>query len=448
MTSVYSKISPDSTLTVNGRFDYFKTPPTETTQLGTTYVSAQPSSISDNGNIIQVVVPADDSRATDYEKSFVIVKGKFVKNSDRGDLPAANDNALTAVAEDLLGHALFDRCTLWMNNSEVFHTSNYAQMAYIRRLLFSTRETREGRLAVEGLLPPTVDAAKDFANISEEALAVRKSSIAAGKELTLIIKPETVFTDCSRHIPPGTSLKLVMHKANAKSFTLSSQVACDIDFKITSFEWMVCRVDLNPSVVTAWGSQLVAGANYLLPVMRPRVRSFTVHSGVTEQRICVQEQDTLPLSLAVAFVEQRAIVGDFTKSQFRYSPNNISSVELTVDGITIGKTLHCDFVNGDAAHAYVHSLTALGMHGRTRGNGLTYDEFKTNKTVFAWVLSDDHSEEEFGTCFHLKKQGSLEIVIRFSQAVPHTLNAQVFELREDIVKQNLEGVVETVEAIV
>jgi hypothetical protein len=62
-------------------------------------------------------------------------------------------------------------------------------------------------------------------------------------------------------------------------------------------------------------------------------------------------------------------------------------------------------------------------------------------------LADSHTEE-WATCFHLKRQGSLEIVIRFTAAVPATLNAQVLDYREDIITQDLEGRVQSIENIV
>ena len=148
---MFSKISADSQPTVNGRYDFFKTPPTETTAIKRTYISVQPSSIADSGNLIQLVVAADDGKATSLGESYAIVKGKFRKKSNRANLPAHTANTMTVVADDNLAHSLWDRCTLHDNGQEIFHTSNYAQMAYMQTLIHKTEDektTSSGRRRV------------------------------------------------------------------------------------------------------------------------------------------------------------------------------------------------------------------------------------------------------------------------------------------------------------
>ena len=49
---------------------------------------------------------------------------------------------MTVVAEDNLAHSLWDRCTLHANGQEIFHTSNYAQMAYMQTLLHKTEDEK------------------------------------------------------------------------------------------------------------------------------------------------------------------------------------------------------------------------------------------------------------------------------------------------------------------
>jgi len=436
MTSTHSKISPDSGLTVNSQYDFFKTPATETTELGGVDVSFQPNGVIENGNQIQVVASADDGKVTNMMKSFIKLRGKFVKKTDGTNLPAAAANEMKVVAEHNLAHTLYDRVTLSMNGEEMFHTSNYAQLAHMWTLLHESKDTKDTRLAVEGWLGDDLSPGNDFTEIGATALTKRKTMIAAGKEVVMMFRPHLLFDTSCRHLPPNTSLKLVMHKANPKTFALSSSGDCDVDFKITSFL----------AVTAAWNSQLVSGADYIIPVDRPRLRTFTINTGVREHRVQIQEQDVLPLQIAVAIVEQSAMVGDFTKSQFKYAPNNIISIELSVDGISVGNRVETNFENGDAAHAYVHTLASLDSFEKGVGPGITYDAFKSNRTVFGWSLAETHTEGE--PIFHLKQRGSLQIVIKFSAPTTNTLSAIVFDTREDLIKQNLEGNTHSVETIV
>jgi hypothetical protein len=156
------------------------------------------------------VVAADDGKATSLGESYAIVKGKFRKKSTRANLPVHTHANMAVVAEDNLAHSLWDRCTLHANGQEIFHTSNYAQMAYMQTLIHKTEDEKTTSLAVEGWLPSSEEPAKDFAGIGDAAKAVRKEKIAAGKKLSWFFAqkfcwrilhatflPEQVFVFCS-----------------------------------------------------------------------------------------------------------------------------------------------------------------------------------------------------------------------------------------------------------
>ena len=80
---------------------------------------------------------------------------------------------MTVVAEDNLTHSLWDHCTLHANGQEIFHTSNYAQMAYMHTLRNKTDNDKKTSPAVEGWLPSSEEPSKDFASISDAVKATR-----------------------------------------------------------------------------------------------------------------------------------------------------------------------------------------------------------------------------------------------------------------------------------
>ena len=121
-----AKIDPHSSVTAKEELDLFKTPPTETSELGSTYVSTQPLSISDNSSEFTCEVSASPDSVTDLKNSFVVVKVKFTK-ADGSALPAVTDADLKVYPDNNIAHAMFDRVTLSLNGVETFHRGEYAQ---------------------------------------------------------------------------------------------------------------------------------------------------------------------------------------------------------------------------------------------------------------------------------------------------------------------------------
>ena len=436
-----AKISAKSATTANREYDLFSVPMTETTELDSTWVSSQPLTVSDNTSQFSCELPASSDCATDLANSFVILKFKATK-SDGTALPATGHNDLKVFPDQNLAHSMFDSVTLSINNVDTFHTSNYAHNAYHERLLHESESQKKHRMAVEGWLTDE-SACKDEADVSAADKTSRKAVVGGSREVELTFNPLHGLSKTSRRIPPNTQLKLTLNRAAVTKYLLSEEVDEDVVVKITRLEWMVRRCRVNPAVVRAFTGRLMEGAKYQLPNMRKRTRSYTVARGVTEHRVVIQSNDFLPQAVVVGMVSQAAMSGAFKLSQFNYKPHGANYFELTVDGATVGKPIKCDFANKNAAQAYTHTIASLGQFG---GNGesvgLTYEDFMTNKMLLVWSLADI-PDEDWGEVFHIKKKGTLELVIRFAAATTETLAVVVTDTKEDLVELDLENRVST-----
>ena len=56
--------------------------------------------------------------------------------------------------------------------------------------------------------------------------------------------------------------------------------------------------------------------------------------------------------------------------------------------------------------------------------------------------------DDWGKVFHIKKKGTLELIIRFAQATMETLTLVITNTREDLVKLDLENRVTTTGSVV
>ena len=144
--------------------------------------------------------------------------------------------------------------------------------------------------------------------------------------------------------------------------------------------------------------------------------------------------------------------GSFKHSQFCYKAHGANYFELTRDGNTVDRPIKCDVATGSAAHAYTHTMVALGMLDDVEGNGISYKDFCANNFLMAWSF-DDVPTADWGKVFHIKKTGTLELLIRFATATADTATADTLTLvitdtREDLVKLDLENRVTTTGSVV
>ena len=434
--------------TVRSAYDLLKTPPTESTELGSFHISAQPLAIANNSSTIECSVPASDEYATDLSESFIVVDLKFT-TKEENNLPAFDSEDLKVWVENNLAHTIFSRLNLSINDVDIFHTSAYSQMAYVATLLDETVDAKKGRLSAEGWYEDSVIGkdVDDYTATDDATVLERKRVLANSRRISLILKPFTPFRNSERRIPPRVSLKLSATRAPIKTIVMSTEEDADVEMHITRFEWFVRRCFVNPAVVRALNARLLEGTRYKLPMLRTRTRSFTIARGVQTHRQVLSEKNFLPIQLSVALVSQAGLNGHFQLSQFNYKHYGVSSYELLVDGTPVGKRLDCDFEHKNAIEAYVQTLSATGQSATRSGNGISYADFLGNKTVVAWVLNEPKNKE-WGDYFHAKKKGTLELQLTFEHPTTETICAQVTDLREDICEIDLEGRVYTTEPAV
>ena len=437
-----SKISSESGLTVNRELDYFKTPATETTELGTKIVPVTPASISQT--LIKLTADKDDSAATDLSKSNILVKGRFLTKD--GEALAVHDDAeMKYVAETNLAHSLWDKIELTINKKTVYVAEHYGQLAHFYTSLFSSAETKDSRLETEGWLGDKMKPLVPYADMGGPATTASKRLIADGKTVSLSFIPFTPFSNAPRFLPPNTNLELLLKKASTVMFTLSNAAAPDVKFHIDEITWNVHRIDLNPGLVQALYSRMDDGARIKMPVLKPRLQGFSIGADLQRKRIKLENQATLPLMIAVGLANHDHFVGSFGHSALAMTPCAVKSIELQLNGLTRGVKLETDYENGDATLAYQHTLDALGYGKGDVSNGLTYEKFKSVNTVYAWNLSSS-APSEWLEVFHLKKQCSMELVINFTANTPNALTLAVLDIREDLVQMDIGGNIECFES--
>ena len=437
----------DSTASVNGGYDLFKTNPTDTTELYSTMVTAEPVSLSPNSTEVSCSIPASAEHFTDLAHSYIEVTVKFT-GKDGGNLAAATSADMKVWPDSNLAHSMFSRMALKINDTEVFYTSAYNYLSYLDTLVHETKSAKKGRLTAGGWYEDSL-AGRDVTAAADHAAAVaeRKKLIAGSREVSFTMRPLTPFRDSPKRLPPGVSLKLTATRADIASIIMSAEADPDVKMELLRFKWHVRRCVANPSVVRAFQSRFLEGAKCSMSFPRSRCRNFVVPNGVQSHRVVLAEKDFLPLLLLVAIADQDAVNGSFAKSPYNFQPNGVSTYELLLDGVALGPALKCDFANKNAIEAYTQTLSALGQLYSRTGNGVSYQDFMDNKTVVAFAMNEPKNKE-WSNYFHIKRKGTLELIITFSAPTTKALTVLVSDLREDNLQIDMEGRIYTTQPAV
>jgi hypothetical protein len=196
----------------------------------------------------------------------------------------------------------------------------------------------------------------------------------------------------------------------------------DIKIVITKFEWMVRRVSINPSIVRAHTGRLIEGNTYKFPIRKHRTRVHNIPAGVSSHRLVIDQDDIIPSRVLLTMLDHEAFVGSFKKSPYAFNHFGLGSIDLSIDGVSVGKTIETDFSNGVYAHAYAHTMVSLGHLNSKQTNGISYQDYGDNKTVFAWSTASDLPNKDKDNYFHLRRKGCTAVVLRFKTALTTPLS--------------------------
>ena len=440
------KIHEHSHNTVSADLDLFKVNPTQTSKTGGTWIPVQPVTESASSTQLQFVLPGSDEFFTDLGNSLLVVEATVTKK-DGSALPGAASPNLKVWPVSNFPHAIFERMTCTINSVDVEHNAAYAQTAYIVNLMEQPEHVKKGRLTGEGWLEDEATGV-DAADVPAAVASARKKLIADSRKQSFFIRPFTALNSQMRSLPPGVSIKLLFTRSNAAQCLMSTDDDPDVKVNILKAEWFVRRNSVNPTILRAHNARLLEGHTYKLPLEKFRTRVHTVPQGVRTHRIVLDQDDVIPTKVYLSMLTHKAHVGDFKLNPYKYTHHNLTSIELSIDGVPVGKRIDTDFENKAYAHAYGHTIASQGMLTSGASSGITYDDFGKNKCVFAWSTATDLPTKDDGTYFHLRRNACTAVVLTFKDALTEPLAVQITDSREDLVELDLEHRVRSVVGVI
>ena len=408
--------------------DLFSVPPTQTSIEAGTYCDYHPLTSVVDGGPIEFDVAGNGESYLDLSNTYLYVKAK-VTRPNGNDLEDAN---VVAPVNNFL-HSLFSQVDIALNGTQITSATNtYPYRAMIESLLSYGTDAKKTQLTSALFFKDTAGEMNAIAMEGDhvnDGFVTRRELAAGSRTIDMMgrIHADIFFQD--RYMLNEVSMKIKLNRSK-NDFCLMSGNRYTV--KILGAHLIVRKVKLSPSVFMGHANALEYGtAKY--PIKRVVCKSFTVPAGyldVSHEKLFTGQ---LPSRLVIGLVDNEGFNGVLTRNPFNFHHFNVSDISVYLDGQEshVIKPLKPSFGDGQYVDAYMSLFAGTGKINRDEGNYITRAEYPLGYTLYAYDLSPDLSEDDH---FNLTRQGSLRILLKFSEALQRTVTVIAYAEFENIIE--------------
>lgn len=419
-----SFVCSTSTECMKSELDLFSLPYTQVSVEKAHYLEYKPlSSITEEGTI-EFHVTGSGNEFIDLAHTMLGVKAQIFTNVN-----VENPNAQQLAAIASVGpvnnfmHSLFSQVDVSFNQKNVSsNSSTYAYRAYFENLLNYGHPAKSSHLSSilwAADTPGQMDNTED-ANLG---LVKRRAMMGNNKTVDMLGHLHCDVFNQDKLLINGVDLHLRLVKSR-EGFSIMD-VTGVYNVRILEATLYIRRVVINPDVLIAHNN-ILSKTTAKYPLTRVEIKTVSLHAGIYGESLDNVVLGQLPKRLLIAFVKNRAYVGNRTLNPFNFEHFNLNYLSLYVDGVQVpSKPLQPNFAENNFIQSYLTLFSGTGIHFLNQGNCISREDYKDGNMIHVFDLSPDLSSND-STHWNLVKQGSIRIDLRFSQALAETVNAIVY----------------------
>ena len=211
---------------------------------------------------------------------------------------------------------------------------------------------------------------------------------------------------------------------NKNSFRLMSSVA-NKKYKVVISEVILkaAMIGIHPDILKSHARAL-EDKPALYPLLKTEVKTFAVGKGQYNVNLDDIYQGKIPNRLILGMVSAEAYAGDLTKNPFNFKHYNFDFMCLYVNGQSVpSKALQPKFSSNNYIEAYQSLFTGMEIDGKDAGLGCNRVDYGKGYTLVVFDLSSEVTDAAVQT---VKKQGNLQLEIRFASALPEAINVILY----------------------
>jgi hypothetical protein len=408
--------------------DLFSVPPTQTSIENGSWVEYHPLTAVDDGSPIEFDISGTGEDYIDFANSVIAVKVKITQANGNN---LANDAVVGPV--NLFLHSLFSQVDISLNGTQITSSTNtYPYRAMIETLLSYGEDAKKTQLTSALFYKDQAGRmdSVDFAEANRNGGLYKRASFAANSRVIDMIgrlHSDLCFQERYLLNEVGVKIKLTRSK---DAFCIMSANAHKV--KIMSAVLYVRKVKLSPSVFLAHAKTLENGtAKY--PIRRVVCKSFTVPRGFMDVSHEKLFSGQLPTRIVVGLVNNAALNGSFDRNPFNFEHFNMSELSLYLDGQQqyAMKPIETDYAHGQYIRAFNTLFTGTGKIFRDEGLFIDREEYYRGYALYAFDLTADLGEDDH---FNLARQGSVRLVLKFTDALAVTVSVVAYAEFENVIE--------------
>ena len=341
-----------------------------------------------------------------------------------GSAVAATDWNNVSVVNNLI-HSMFSQIDVFFGDTPTTSAlQTYPYRAYIETLLETPKRVMDTWKYFSMYTDDDMGSSKmDLPN--EGRISRIKATTAPYNTGKLVSLNDTLFTDPMRFqndLVGGMDVKIRLIPSRPEFIFMTNDTKIIPSIEFTRIELDIVKHYINGDFVLGLLNGLnTTGAKY--PCTRTEVRSYTIDTGTTSKNIDNMIIGQMPKRFCVAFVNNQAFSGSFTKNPYYFGNYKIDYLQAYVNGDPIRSTPYTpDFDNDIFDREYIELQRISGNLNQNSMNALTPSKWKYGYTN----LSPDQSDTFEHGFISDRTQGYLKLQIRFKEALTSTINCLVF----------------------
>ncbi|KAK3753681.1 hypothetical protein QZH41_003318 [Actinostola sp. cb2023] len=345
-----------------------------------------------------------------------------------------------------VGHSLIKRFDVKLNDTSVGEpTDLYHYKAYESNLRNFTPNQKDNYLQIEGwYMDESTDAKMNnfttgtvntpmptthanynkgfdertrlfYTNFTHDGNAVSPNDIAQAVD---------VFQS-GRYLVPGVSI-VIQIDFNDPQFVLMAKADATARFKITSAEFRVRHVKIQPAVhLEIEDKQYKQQQTVVYPIRTSKPIRRTMETGKSVFSFTDLFQQSVPDQLTIGFVKSIAFNGAYNENPYNFKLFGLKDIRMVVNG-SERPINRIEYKSHDGVEGYEMMFSSTGNMHRGFSNGIKRKDYANGNALLCLNLTPDGKDAKNYT--YKKNEGTLDLFLNFK--TPLTENLTVLFLPE------------------
>lgn len=403
----------------------FTLPPTQTAVENVYYDEHRSTSQLSGTAPIEFTIAANNSlEYIDLRKTRLWVKAR-IKHADGSNLKSTE---YVGPVNNFL-HSIISQVDLTLQNKLVTSTTtHYPYKSYITNLLSYESEAKDSQLTSQlwkkdksGHFNDNDTKNGPNSSLYERSLYFSESKV-CGMEGPL-------FHDlCSldRYMLNQVAINVKLYRARPEFCLMTSESNPNFQVVIKDIALKVCKIQLNPSVITAHAQKLQT-TNAKYPYTRTEVRLISIPAGSLSFNYNNLFNGLRATRCCIAFTASSSASGSYTSNPFNFQHFNLSQIALKLNQVPVGGNvmqLNYDTHGRTILAAFNSVFEVTNKWMRDSGNQLSRDDIAGGNAIYCFDIEPNFSDE--GQYLNLIKQGTCTLETIFSKPLPAATTCVVY----------------------